>query len=67
MANKKNVCSHLYVGKAVKVNLCSTLFGCSNYDAEITGIGNGEASAKITESGNEYGKRHELNCEEIKY
>lgn len=66
-ANKKKACSRLYIGKAVKVNLCSTLFGCSNYDAEITGIGNVEASAKITESGNEYGKRHELNCEEFKY
>ena len=67
-ASNRQACSRLYIGKPVSwpEGRTCVLIGCDNFTlrGQIVGVGNGVASAKVTES-YKYGQVHEKACNEF--
>ena len=67
-ASNRQACSRLYIGKPVSwpEGRSCVLTGCDNFTlrGQIVGVGNGVASAKVTES-YKYGQVHEKACNEF--
>lgn len=67
-ASNRQACSRLYIGKPVSwpEGRTCVLFSCDNFTlrGQIVGVGNGVASAKVTES-YKYGQVHEKACNEF--